>query len=73
MLDISRKDILHENIMDFDPSSRFIKLPIDQYLGLLGTIPNSAQVALINAINKANTGIKYGDITHNCFYMPMTS
>ncbi len=51
MLDISRKDILHENIMDFDPSSRFIKLPIDQYLGLLGTIPNSAQVALINAIN----------------------
>ena len=51
MLDISRKDILHESIMDFDPTSRFIKLPIDEYLNLLGTTPNSAQISLINAIN----------------------
>ena len=51
MLDISRKDILHESIMDFNPASRFIKLPIDEYLNLLGTVPNSAQISLINAIN----------------------
>jgi hypothetical protein len=37
--------------MDFDAASRFIKLPISEYLNLLGTTPNSAQVALINAIN----------------------
>ena len=51
MLDISRKDILRDSIMDFDAASRFIKLPISEYLNLLGTTPNSAQVALINAIN----------------------
>ena len=51
MLDISRKDILRDGIMDFDAASRFIKLPIDSYLNLLGTTPNSAQIALINAIN----------------------
>ena len=51
MLDISRKDILSESIMDFDAATRFIKLPIDEYLNLLGTTPNSAQIALINAIN----------------------
>jgi hypothetical protein len=37
--------------MDFDTATRFIKLPIDSYLNLLGTTPNSAQIALINAIN----------------------
>ena len=28
MLDISRKDILYEDLMPFEPSERFIKLPI---------------------------------------------
>ena len=51
MLDVSRKDILSSNIMDFNPMERFIKLPIDSYLDLLGVSPNSAQIALINAIN----------------------
>ena len=51
MLDVSRKDILRDGIMDFDTATRFIKLPIDSYLNLLGTTPNSAQIALINAIN----------------------
>ena len=37
--------------MDFDSASRFIKLPISHYLELLGTTPNSAQIALINALN----------------------
>ena len=48
MLDISRKDIIGTEIMEFDAASRFIKLPIAHYLELLGTTPNSAQIALIN-------------------------
>ena len=51
MLDISRTDILYEDIMPFDPSERFIKLPISEYMNLLGIEPNSAQKALINALN----------------------
>ena len=51
MLDVSRKDILSKSMMDFNPTDRFIKLPIDSYLDLLGVSPNSAQIALINAIN----------------------
>ena len=30
---------------------KFIKLPIDSYMELLGVVPNSSQTALINAIN----------------------
>ena len=51
MLDISRTDILYEDIMPFGTSERFIKLPIAEYMNLLGIIPNSAQTALINALN----------------------
>jgi phage terminase large subunit len=36
--------------MSFD-ENKFIKLPIDGYMDLLGVIPNSSQTALINAIN----------------------
>ena len=51
MLDISRKDILSDTFMEFPTSDRFIKLPIDSYLDLLGIIPNTSQKALINAVN----------------------
>ena len=51
MLDISRKDILSDTFMDFPTAERFIKLPIDSYLGLLGIEPNTSQKALINAVN----------------------
>jgi len=37
--------------MDLSPDSRFIKLPITEYLELLGIEPNSSQKAIINAIN----------------------
>ena len=36
--------------MSFD-ENKFIKLPIDSYMELLGVNPNSSQTALINAIN----------------------
>ena len=50
MLEISRKDIVEEYLMDFK-EDRFIKLPIDGYMDLLGIEPNTTQTAIINAIN----------------------
>jgi hypothetical protein len=37
--------------MDLDAETRFIKLPIEGYMDLLGITPNSSQTAIINAIN----------------------
>jgi len=51
MLEISRTDILNTEIMEFDQAERFIKLPIEEYMNLLGITPNSSQMALINAVN----------------------
>ena len=59
MLEISRKDILSENLMEFD-DARFIKLPISGYMELLGIEPNSTQVAIINSINNP----KYLSLIH---------
>tara|TARA_E500000178_G_scaffold87697_1_gene86465 strand:- start:940 stop:2238 length:1299 start_codon:yes stop_codon:yes gene_type:complete len=50
LIDISRKDIISTELMAFD-ERKFIKLPIDGYMDLLGVTPNSSQTALINAIN----------------------
>jgi len=50
MLDISRKDIVADDLMQFG-EHRFIKLPIEGYMELLGISPNSTQRAIINAIN----------------------
>ena len=51
MLNISRTDIISSDLMDFEAAERFIKLPISEYMNLLGIEPNSSQKALINAIN----------------------
>ena len=53
MLVVSRPDISTEEIEDFSPQSRFIKLPISNYLKLLNLYDtiNRPQIALINAIN----------------------
>ena len=37
--------------MEFKDNNRFIKLPIDGYMDLLGITPNTSQHAIINAIN----------------------
>jgi phage terminase large subunit len=53
MLTISRPDVERESIKEFAADRRFIKLPIINYLKLLGiweTI-NEPQIALINAVN----------------------
>ena len=50
MIQISRTDVISDNLMKFD-DRRFIKLPIDGYMDLLGVSPNTSQHAIINAIN----------------------
>ena len=53
MLTISRPDVESDHIVEFDAASRFIKLPITNYLKLLGIWDsiNRPQIALINAVN----------------------
>lgn len=53
MLVVSRNDVETEYIKEFDPTKRFIKLPIDNYLRLLNLYDtiNRPQIALINAVN----------------------
>ena len=50
MIEISRTDVVSDHLMKFD-ERRFIKLPIDGYMNLLGITPNSSQHGIINAIN----------------------
>ena len=53
MLTISRPEVERSYIVDFEATRRFIKLPITNYLKLLGiweTI-NEPQIAIINAVN----------------------
>jgi hypothetical protein len=51
LIEISRTDIVSNYLMDLEQQSRFIKLPIMEYLELLGIEPNTSQRAIINAIN----------------------
>lgn len=51
MLTISRDDIISTEIIQYPKEDRFIKLPIEKYLGLLNIEPNGPQIAMINAVN----------------------
>lgn len=53
MLTISRSDVRSDELEEFPQHTRFIKLPIDNYLKLLGVWDsmNRPQIALINAVN----------------------
>ena len=53
MLTVSRPDVNCEEIQEFDAATRFIKLPIVNYLKLLGIYEtiNRPQISLINAVN----------------------
>ena len=51
MLTISREDIVGDYLMDYNEAVRYLKLPVDGYMDLLGIEPNSSQTAIINAIN----------------------
>ncbi len=51
MLEVSRNDIETDRVTEFPPHERFIKLPIENYLRLVGREAIAPQIALINAIN----------------------
>jgi len=50
-VEISRRDILSDEIVDLTSEARFLKLPVDPYLDLLGVKALPSQIAIINAIN----------------------
>ncbi len=50
MIEISRTDVLSNELMPYD-ERKFIKLPIEGYMNLLGITPNTSQTGIINAIN----------------------
>ena len=50
-VEISRADIKSEEFLDLQSEARFLKLPVSEYLDLLGVTPLPSQVAIINAIN----------------------
>ncbi len=50
-IEISREDILSDYIADYCQESKFLKLPVEPYMELLGITPLPSQVAIINAIN----------------------
>jgi phage terminase large subunit len=43
--------LVSQHIVDFQSETRFLKLPVDPYLDLLGVTPLPSQMAIINAIN----------------------
>jgi phage terminase large subunit len=48
---VSRKDITPDEIFELQSEARFLKLPVNEYLDLLGVTPLPSQKAIINAIN----------------------
>ena len=50
-IQISRADITCENILELQSETRFLKLPVDPYMDLLGIQALPSQKAIINAIN----------------------
>ena len=48
---ISRQDIVSDEIFELQSGARFLKLPINEYLELLGVQALPSQKAIINAIN----------------------
>jgi len=50
-IQISRRDVIGDEILNLQSEARFLKLPVDPYLELLGVQPLPSQMAIINAIN----------------------
>jgi len=50
-IDISRRDVTGDYLLDYPSEGRFLKLPVAPYLELLNIEPLPSQIALINAVN----------------------
>lgn len=51
MIEVSRADVITDKIVEPVHENKFLKLPIDPYLELLGITPLPSQMAIINAVN----------------------
>lgn len=50
-VEVSRRDIVSDEIVELQSEARFLKLPVNPYLELLNITPLPSQMAIINAIN----------------------
>lgn len=50
-VEISRRDVISDEIVELTSESRFLKLPVGPYLDLLNITPLPSQIAIINAVN----------------------
>ena len=50
-VEVSRRDIISQEIVELGSEAKFLKLPIGPYLNLLNVKPLPSQIAIINAIN----------------------
>ena len=50
-VEVSRRDIISDEIVELGSEAKFFKLPIGPYLDLLNVTPLPSQIAIINAIN----------------------
>jgi hypothetical protein len=50
-VEVSRRDIISDEIVELGSEAKFLKLPIGPYLDLLNVTPLPSQIAIINAIN----------------------
>ena len=48
---VSRENISFDKITDFPLNQRFFKLPVDNFLDVIGITPTAPQIAIINAMN----------------------
>ena len=53
-VEISRRDIVSDEIVELGSEAKFLKLPIAPYMELLNVTPLPSQVAIINAVNNPN-------------------
>lgn len=50
-VEVSRKDVITSKIADLYSQDKFLKLPPEPYLDMLGIEPLESQIAMINAVN----------------------
>jgi hypothetical protein len=50
-VEVSRRDVISDEIVELGSEAKFLKLPIGPYLDLLNVKPLPSQIAIINAIN----------------------
>ena len=50
-VEVSRRDVISDEIVELGSEARFLKLPIAPYMELLNVTPLPSQIAIINAVN----------------------